>query len=315
MLAPLFAMMVDSRVKDGPPSPAWEYTGYAGLDATLSMLVNFFLSSFENGRFAMMPEFIASVGPAIVVPTIEMRRSGYRAPVVSAFMLALGYLYQSCGGAGLILPLWWAAFLLLSGGETALLRPAYARATLVGYFLGYVAPSMAMTVYQTPGAIAIWQFFPAHVLLTQALALIIQFPLAGKDFGSSHKALQTIHTFNFAWSAVTHAYTLFQASTSASPLDSLMDSYVPSYSSAPVRFVEAVSQAFCKWDHVYITATTLFVGLWYLRGAHQRLLAFGSFVLGSLLFGTGAGLSGVWMYREKQLEKSEKAPTARLKQS
>ncbi|KAG8714895.1 hypothetical protein FRC09_017137 [Ceratobasidium sp. 395] len=315
MLAPLVAMMEDPRVKNGPPSPAWEYTGYAGLDATLSMLVNFFLLSFENGLFAMMPEFIASVGPAIVIPTIEMRRSGYWAPVVLIFMLALGYLYQSCGGAGLILPLWWALFLLLSGGETVPLRPAYAKATLVGYFLGYVATSMAMTTYQTPKAIAIWQFFPAHVLLTQALALMIQFPLAGKDSGSSHKALQAIHTFNFAWSAVTHAYTLFRASNCASPLDSLMDSYVPSYSSAPVGFVEAVSQAFCKWDHVYITATTLFVGLWYWHGAKQRFLAFSSFVLGSLLFGTGAGLSGVWMLREKQLEKKERAPAVRLKKN
>ncbi|KAG8781031.1 hypothetical protein FRC12_022324 [Ceratobasidium sp. 428] len=314
MLAPIFAMMEDPRVKNGPPSPAWKYTGYAGLDTTLSTLVNFFLSSFENGRFPLMPEFIASVGPAVVVSIIEMRRSGYQTPVVSAFMFALGYLYQNFG-AGLVLPLWWTGFLLLSDKGTTPLRPAYTRATLVGYFLGFVATSLAMTFYQTPGLIAAWQFFPAYILIAQALALITQLPLAGNDSGSSYETLQTIHAFNFAWSAVTHAYTLLQAFKSASPLDSLMNSYVPDYSSASVGFVEAACQVFCKWDLVYITATTLFVGLWYLRGAKQRLLGLGSFVLGSLLFGAGAGLSGVWMLREKQVKESEKVPGARLKQS
>ncbi|KAG8714742.1 hypothetical protein FRC08_011501 [Ceratobasidium sp. 394] len=314
MLVPLFAALADSKVKNASSAPpTWEYTGYGGVDETLTLLINFFLQSFDNGRFALMPEFIASVGPAAIVPIIEMRRSGYHTATVFASMLVLGFFYQNFG-AGVILPLWWAPFLWLSGQRTAPLPPQYANATLAGYFLGFVAVSTAMIVYQTPGIIAFWQFFPGYILLAQIISLGAQLPLAIGSSGSSYDILQAIHTFNFGWSAVTHAYTLFRAFSSSAPLDSLKDSYLPNYSSASVGLVAASSQAFCKWDLVYITAATLFAGLWLLRGTNQRLLGLGWFVLGSVGFGAGAGLSSVWMLREKQLKEDQQA-AGRLKQN
>ncbi|KAG8746096.1 hypothetical protein FRC10_006199 [Ceratobasidium sp. 414] len=235
--------MADPKVKNASPGPpTWEYTGYGGVDETLSLLINFFLQSFDHGRFALMPEFIASVGPAVVVPIIEMRRSGYHTAMVFVSMLVLGFIYQNFG-AGVILPLWWAPYLWLSGQRTTPLQPQYAKATLAGYFLGFVAVSMAMIIYQTSGIIAIWQFFPGHILLVQVLSLGAQLPLAVGG-GSSYGILQAIHTLNFGWSAVTHAYTLFQAFNSSAPLDSLKDSYLPHYSSASVGRAAAFSQAF-----------------------------------------------------------------------
>ncbi|KAG9118928.1 hypothetical protein FRC07_006294 [Ceratobasidium sp. 392] len=309
MLAPVLAIAPDPKAEDAPPA-LWQYTGYDGADKTLSMLISFFLQSFDNGRFAFMPEFIASVGPAVIVPIIEMRRSGYQTTTVFVFTLVLGFFYQNFG-AGVILPLWWALYLLVSGRGTTPLQPQYAKATLVGYFLGYVAISMAMTAFQTPGVIAAWQFCPAYVLVVQAISLGAQ---TEKASNSSYDTLQFIYTFNFGWSAVTHAYTLLKAFNSSTPLNSLMDFYMPNYSVSTDPIL-VLFKAFCKWDHIYIAVTTLFVGLWYLRGTSQRLLALGWFVLGSLLFGTGAGLSGVWMMREKQLKEGEKAPEVRLKQN
>ncbi|KAG9094627.1 hypothetical protein FRC06_010628 [Ceratobasidium sp. 370] len=252
-------MMADSKAKNASPGPpTWEYTGYGGVDETLSLLINFFLQSFDGGRFVMMPEFIASVGPAAILPIIEMRRSGYHTATVFVSMLVLGFIYQNFGA-----------------GRATPLQPQYAKATLVGYFLGFVAVSMAMIVYQTPGIIAIWQFFPGYILLVQVLSLGAQLPLDVGGGASSYDILLVIHTFNFGWSAVTHAYTLFRAFSSSAPLDSLKDSYLPNYSSASVGLAPAASQAFCKWDLVYIAAATSFAGLWLLRGTQQRLLALG----------------------------------------
>lgn len=308
MLVPLFKLLTDPQTKGDPGPPQWNYTGYAGVDTTLTMLVNFFLQSFEAGRFALMPEFMAFIGPAAITPIIEMRRSGYRPTTIFVSMLVLGYLYQTMG-AGVILPLWWALYLLLSGHETAPIPTDYSEAALFGYFLGFVPISLAMAAYQTPGIIAIWQFFPAYIIFFQTLSFGIQRVLPGGIFRSSYKSFQIIHSFNLMWSTVGHAYTLLRAFRSASPLDSMKDSYLPGYSLASDAFT-ILCQDFLKWDHIYIGATTLFAGLWLTRGVQSRLYAFAIFVASSLVLGAGAGLSIVWILKEKQL--AELSPTSKI---
>ncbi|QRV73786.1 hypothetical protein RhiJN_01800 [Ceratobasidium sp. AG-Ba] len=299
MLAPLLELVASKAAQGAPPSPPeWQYSGFKGLDKTLSTLIRFFLQSFEGGRFVLMPEFIASVGPAAIAPIIEMRRSGYRFPTVFVSMLVLGYLYQTMG-AGVILPFWWALHLLLAGHETVPMPADYSEATLVGYFVGFVAFSFAMVTYQTPGIIGIWQFFPAYVLIFQLFSLLSQRFLSRAMFGTSHQALQAIYIFNIFSSVVTHAYTLIRVFKSASPLDSLKDIYLPGFSFASDSFT-VLCQDFCKWDYIYIAAATLFSGLWLLRGTGTRLYALGVFVVSSLLLGGGAGFSLIWMIKENQ---------------
>jgi len=295
-------MMDDPNFKNAKPSPpSWDYTGYAGFDKQLSLLVNFILQGFDNGSPIVMPAFLASIGPGALIPIIEMRRAGYRTATVSLVMLVVAVTYQNFGAA-VILPLWWAVHLLLAGREVAPLQPQYVKATLVGYILGYMGISLTMINYQTPAVVAVWQFFPAHILLVQAVALAVQRFLGEDTPGSSHKTLQAIHAVNFGWSALAHTYTVSLALASDAPFDSLKHSFLPTYSPAFLGRAVAFSQMFCKWDVVYVTASTLFVGLWYLRGARQRFIASALFVSGSLFFGAGAGISAVWMLREKQLE-------------
>ncbi|KAG8738972.1 hypothetical protein FRC10_006304 [Ceratobasidium sp. 414] len=283
------------------------------LGGQMCTLIYFMREALDRPNAPFMPELFSALGPAVILPTIEMRRAGYRTSVTLACMLLLGVLYQNCSGA-VILPLWWALHLLLSGRQTVPLHPHYTEATFVGYLLGYLAISVAMTVYQTNAIIGLWQLFPASVTFVQVLYLGYQRSRVDDVPDCPYEVLQLIHVTNFCWSAITHAYTLFQAFRSPVPLDSLKHSFYPPFSPVSLAPAPSFTQQFLKWDILFIVASTLFAGILLLRGVRAKLLALGWFILGSLCFGMGAGLSGVWMWREKVLEEDRRASVAQLKQ-
>ncbi|KAG8709235.1 hypothetical protein FRC09_000782 [Ceratobasidium sp. 395] len=269
--------------------------------------------ALDRGNAFFMPELFSALGPAVILPTIEMRRVGYRSSVTLVCMLVLGVLYQNYSGA-IVLPLWWLLHFLFSGHQLVPLHPHYAEATFVGYLLGYLAISVSMTIYQTDALIGLWQLFPACVVLTQALYLGYLRSRVDDVPECPYEVLQLIHVTNFCWSAITHAYTLFQAFRSPTPLDSLKHSFYPHFSPVSLAPAPSFSQQFLKWDILFIVGSTLFAGIMLLRGARAKLLAVGWFCLGSLCFGMGAGLSGVWMWREKTLEEDRRARVAQLKE-
>ncbi|KAG9125079.1 hypothetical protein FRC07_009044 [Ceratobasidium sp. 392] len=288
-------------------------SGHKLLDAQMCTLVHFMREALDRGGAPFMSELFSALGPAVVLPTIEMRRAGYRTPVTLACMLILGALYQNYSGA-VILPLWWMLHLLLSGQQTVPLHPHYAEATFVGYLLGYLVISVAMTVYQTNVLVGVWQLFPACVVLVQALYLGYLRSRVDDVPECPYEVLQLIHVTNFCWSAITHTYTLFQAFRSPAPLDSLKHSFYPNFSPVSLAPAPSFTQQFLKWDILFIVGSTLFAGILLLRGARAKLLAVGWFISGSLCFGLGAGLSGVWMWREKVLEEDRRALVAKLKE-
>ncbi|QRW11996.1 hypothetical protein RhiLY_10995 [Ceratobasidium sp. AG-Ba] len=295
MLAPLY---------EHPPYPdavKWDYAGHESVDWMLNLLLNFFMLSFDGGRFALMPEFIASVGPAIVTPIIEMRRTGYQVTKIIILTFILGYLYQTMGG-GIILPLWWTLHFWLTSHNVVPIPTNYSEATLAGYIAGYVTVSLAMVMYQNPVAIAIWQFFPAYVFVFQVLSLLSQRFLFKTSFNTPYQPFQTIHIFNLLWSAVSHAYTLIFVFKSPSPFSALKDVYLPDLSLSSNLYI-TLARNFCKWDYICIGLSTAFAGLWLLRGTKSRLYALVAFVLASLLLGVGAGLSCIWIMREIQVSK------------
>jgi hypothetical protein len=288
------------------------YTGYDALDERMCFLVTFMREAFDERSTPFMGELYSALGPAIVLPTIEMRRAGYRTSVTLACMLLLGVLYQNLGG-GVILPLWWALHLSFSG-QTVPLHPHFAEATFIGHLLGYLVISVATVTYQTDATIAMWQLFPAFVVLVQLLYLGYQRNKAEDLPDCPYEVIQLIHVTNFCWSAIAHSYTVFQAFTSAAPLDFLKHSFYPTFSSVPLAPIPSFAQQFLKWDILFIISPTLFAGIWLLRGARPKLLAVGWFLAGSFCFGMGAGISGVWMWREKVLEEDRRAAVIQLKE-
>ncbi|CAE6515821.1 unnamed protein product [Rhizoctonia solani] len=289
-----------------PTTPArLAYIGHDGFDFCMCVLVAFMREGLDEGRAKFFSELYATFGPSAIIPFIEMRRAGYRSSVVLVSMLVLGALYQIFSGA-VILPLWWTIHLLSSGRSTVSLHPHYVEGTFIGYLLGYLLVSIVLVACQTIAANVVWQIFPASIVIIQSLYLVYQRYAHGDAPECSYEVLQLIHITNFCWSTITHAYSAFQILGSNAPLVSLKHAYHPTFSPGSLSPSASVAQRFLKWDMIFITGSTLFAGLWLLRGARPRLLAIGWFAVGTLFFGGGAALSGIWIWREKVLEEDRR---------
>lgn len=289
-----------------PTNPArLAYTGRDAFDSRMCVIVAFMREALDEGRAEFFSELYATFGPSAIIPFIEMRRAGYRTSIVLVSMLILGAVYQIFSGA-VILPLWWTVHLLSSGRNAVSLHPHYVEGTFIGYLLGYLLVSIALVTSQTIAANVVWQIFPASIVLIQSLYLVYQRYAHGDAPECSYEVLQLIHITNFCWSTITHAYTVFQILRSNAPLSSLKHAYHPTFSPSSLSPPTSVAQRFLKWDMIFITGTTLFAGLWLLRGTRSRFLATGWFIVGTVFFGGGAALSGVWMWREKVLEEDRR---------
>ncbi|KDN50534.1 hypothetical protein RSAG8_01032, partial [Rhizoctonia solani AG-8 WAC10335] len=281
------------------------YIGHDAFDFRMCVMVAFMREALDGGRAKFFSELYATFGPSAIIPFIEMRRAGHRVSVVLVSMLALGILYQIFSGA-VILPLWWTIHLLSSGRNTVSLHPHYVEGTFIGYLFGYLLVSIVLVTSQTIAANVVWQIFPASIVTIQSLYLAYQRYAHGDAPECSYEVMQLIHITNFCWSTITHAYTVFQLLGSKRPLVSLKHAYYPTFSPSSLSPSTSVAQRFLKWDIIFITGTTLFVGLWLLRCVRSRLLAIGWFIIGTLFFGGGAALSGIWMWREKVLEEERR---------
>ncbi|QRW17887.1 exonuclease [Rhizoctonia solani] len=292
--------------KGGAHTPArLSYIGHDAFDFRMCIIVAFMREALDHGRAKFFFEFYATFGPSAILPFIEMRRAGYRVPVVLVSMLILGVLYQIFSGA-VILPLWWTIHLLSSGQRAISLHPHYIEGTFIGYLLGYLLVSTVLVISQTITVNVVWQIFPVSIVAIQSLYLTYQHYAQGDAPECSYEVLQLVHITNFCWSAITHAYVLFRALVSNAPLASLKHAYHPTFSPSSLSPATSVAQSFLKWDIIFITGTTLFAGIWLLRGVQSRLLAIGWFIIGSIFFGSGAALSGIWIWREKVLEEDRR---------
>jgi hypothetical protein len=220
-------------------------------------------------------------------------------------MLILGTLYQIFSGA-VILPLWWAIHLLSSGLGAVSLHPHYIEGTFIGYLLGYLLVSIVLVIHPTVAVNVVWQIFPASIVVIQSLYLAYQHYALGDAPECSYEILQLVHITNFCWSAVAHVYTWFQILVSNAPLTSLKHAHYPTFSPDTISPATSIAQQFLKWDIIFITSATLFAGLWLLRGIRSKLLATGWFIVGTVFFGGGAALSGIWIWREKVLEEDRR---------
>ncbi|ELU40419.1 exonuclease [Rhizoctonia solani AG-1 IA] len=281
------------------------YIGHDAFDFRMCIIVAFMREALDHGRAKFFFEFYATFGPSAILPFIEMRRAGYRVPVVLVSMLILGVLYQIFSGA-VILPLWWTIHLLSSGQRAISLHPHYIEGTFIGYLLGYLLVSTVLVISQTITVNVVWQIFPVSIVAIQSLYLTYQHYAQGDAPECSYEVLQLVHITNFCWSTITHAYVLFRALVSNAPLASLKHAYHPTFSPSSLSPATSVAQSFLKWDIIFITGTTLFAGIWLLRGVQSRLLAIGWFIIGSIFFGSGAALSGIWIWREKVLEEDRR---------
>ncbi|CAE6424904.1 unnamed protein product [Rhizoctonia solani] len=281
------------------------YIGHDASDFRMCVIVAFMREALDGGRAKFFHEFYATFGPSAIMPFIEMRRAGYRVSVVLISMLVLGILYQILSGA-VILPLWWTIHLLSSGRKATSLHPHYVEGTFIGYLLGYLLVSIILVTSPTIAANVLWQIFPASIIVIQSIYLVYQRYIHGDAPECSYEVLQLIHITNFCWSAITHVYTAFQVLGSDAPLTSLKHAYHPTFSPSSLSPPTSTAQRFLKWDIIFITGTTLFAGLWLIRGIRSRLLAIGWFVVGTMLFGGGAALSGIWVWREKVLEEDRR---------
>ncbi|KAI5859374.1 hypothetical protein GGS23DRAFT_586178 [Durotheca rogersii] len=186
----------------GAPAPfKRSFTGYAGADARLSLLVGFFASLIDDpgagwdawALYAWAATQLAAGWTALV---LEGRRAGNRGRAVVSWIAALGVLFQILSWT-LIVPLWLAAHLFLSpvarlgqgkkqyGSEAARERGDEARKALFVYLwdlaliplavtLTFIAPTIAMSLPRLLGhsaathynLIAFWQAFPVWTILT-----------------------------------------------------------------------------------------------------------------------------------------------------
>lgn len=271
------------------------YLGLGPIDNFLCFLVSFFHASFDPATFPFSADFMASWSTPVALSFVEAARSGRS--TVLAFPAVMGLLYQT-EGAGVIFPLFWLA-LILSGHTrldrvTARIDHATAEATLFAVLIGFAVPSALMLTLQDPVVTAAWQFFPAWMWVAQTTHLFFRpswrYPTSG------YWTVQATFIFTFLVSAISHVAVI----GAMQDLESLRDLYVPPIVpiDAATTGLHLATHVFLQWDATFTFVSSLLGTLWFARNVKQAALIALWDVIATAVFGPGAAVSGVLLWRE-----------------
>jgi hypothetical protein len=225
----------------------------------------------------------------------------------------VGLIYQ-LQGAGFTFPLFWLALIL--SGHTRLNRvasridQARAEAALFAVLAGYALPTALMLILQDPVVTAAWQFFPAWMWMAQAAHLFIR--PSSRYNTSGYWTVQATFIFTFIASAISHVAAIW----AIMDLTLLKDLYVPPIvpPDPATTNLQLATHVFFQWDAVFTMGPSLLGTLWFARHAKQVALITLWNVIATVVFGPGAAVSGVLLWREWALNGAPEEPKVSKKE-
>jgi len=276
------------------------YTGIPSVDLKLCFLVSFFHPALQPVNLPLTADFGASLTTLVALTYLEAARQS--PSFIVAFPAIVGTLYQNLGG-GFIFPLYWLGF-IFSGHATTRPGPklkidqAHAEATLFALLIGYVVASGLMYGLQNPLMTAAWQAFPVWVSLAQVVYLLFR-PSSGHS-QSGYKTVQATYIFTFLLSAIAHLVIVWPL---LDDYGALKHYYIPPVAvPAPqVTTGETAALVFLQWDVIFCFISSLLTPLWFAESVKQASIILLWGVVATIAFGPGAAVSGIFMWREAQL--------------
>ncbi|KAI0050028.1 hypothetical protein FA95DRAFT_1570849 [Auriscalpium vulgare] len=290
-----------------PPNPgqyALKYTGLALVDSFACYLATFFQTSLGPGNLPYFIHFLASWAVLIAFPFLEAARQGR--PLILAFPVIHGILYQTAS-AGVMYPLYWAAFILTGRASTRLPREhakisqGHAEATLFGFIIGFVVLSGSMLVLKNPKVTALWQLFPVAI---QVLVYLYNRARPASDHPhSGYTTVQATWFIGFFISAISHIAVVYPKLGDGATLKHY---FVPRVSVPYLRdhSLSLLAHVFLQWDETFTSGSSLLGSLWFAENLEEALrIAIWNLAITPVL-GPGAATAGVLMWREWKLNGS-----------
>lgn len=275
------------------------YTGIEVIDQLLCTLVGFFFASFGEDEYPTTLALLTSFAPVVIFPFVESGRKrevGSKVPAIVPMIV--GLIFQRFGG-GVVLPLYWV-FILLTGAmdnkKNKQITPRAALAAVAGLTVGYYIPTYLM--YSTKGitVTAIWQAFPALVMITQ-FAVLLFAPEFKAPSGA--RIVQAIYASTFVFGAYNHLLVLSQIKSTDSL--SFTSVFLPSLKPIISETVGPVAKNFLQWDYVFIMGSAATLTLSYAKSVEELVSLFATYAILTPALGAGAAFSAVMIWREERM--------------
>ncbi|XXH03897.1 hypothetical protein Hte_010305 [Hypoxylon texense] len=324
-----FLLVVEAgRLGNGTPLES-RFTGIGAVDDAAKFLVAAFIegtAGWDAGVRLQQVYFLMNYFAVVCVWVVESSRRRNAGKLFS-FVTLFSLVYQFVG-AGIIVPLYCALYVVTSGGDEYHYRGrevpiGYARALLPTVLLGYLLPTVALwyipwdDIKTVQYVTAIWQPFPLFICVLLFVFSVFmsssQSAVNKRDGDIPH--LKRVYLVAGLVATAVHVHTVYTCVTSSDPRLSL------SYVFLPVRGLWRDSMALglhyiFQWDFWGAYGASLF-WCWLVVYDVQRLLIgkpslvqLIQMVLGigfvTLIAGPGTAIVAVWYWREDRLAMIEK---------
>ncbi|KAI1087365.1 hypothetical protein F5B19DRAFT_475936 [Rostrohypoxylon terebratum] len=233
------AVIETATLENGTPLVT-QYTGITVVDELAKILVTAFLAGtagWDVGVKAQQAYFLLNWFPVVVIWAVESSRTRNSGRLVS-FAALFGLLYQIIGAA-VIAPVYYAAYVFTSRGETYYQQGrsvplGYARALLPAVVLGYFIPTVALfygtwDIQTVQYLTAFWQPSPIYVSALLVLFSFFTSPSSTTATTKNHdiKHLKLVYLLAGLVSGFSHLSTAYLSLTSDDPLLSLSYIFLP----------------------------------------------------------------------------------------
>ncbi|CAA7267948.1 unnamed protein product [Cyclocybe aegerita] len=277
------------------------YTGVSFLDHILCPLITFFQVLMGSEESLSYLAYGIGIGaPLVLLPAIEAYRTGQS--LFLAFPVIWGLLTQ-VATVGAVFPLYWLTVIMTGGVKktrnypSGSFKQAEAEAIVFGIIVGAAIPSVAMLVMDDPSIIALWQPYPAYVSVAQFLHL--RFRPSSKYSHSGFRTMQVLYLGCLLISSSVHVSTIWPLLGNISQTKAfLIPSLSPLDHAADMR-VHILE--FLKWDILIAYSATALALLWFARSAMQLVGIIVWYMIGIPLFGFGATVMGVAIWKDDLL--------------
>jgi hypothetical protein len=277
------------------------YTGYPNLDYRMCALVTLFHALLDPAYRPLVAELMTALAAVTMIPFVEAVRE--KRFIFLRMPAAVGVLFQLFSFA-VIMPIYYVAFILSGAaigspvkGRATKITQGSAEALFFALIAGYIIPTVYMVIFQDTTSTALWQGYPIIMALAQFVYLIIR--PSSRYVESGYATIQAMYGLIFVTSAIFHIYYTWPLFLDIQQFQKIL---VPQLAlgKRPLSLPEGVA-AVIQWDAVFGIGSTLLVTFWFARGAKEMVPLFLWHILSSVVFGPGATIAGVLLFREARL--------------
>ncbi|KAJ7582566.1 hypothetical protein C8J56DRAFT_864612 [Mycena floridula] len=279
------------------PPPELFDTGSPTFDAAISTLVAIF-NAAKNQNMPFLIYFLLSSCPSVLALFIIEAYRRDTSALLTFPNVVFGCLVQTASFGGTV-PIFSLLFVLTGAASRrhdakSNIAQSHAEATVFGFFIGFVVPTMAMVLGDNLPT-AVWQFFPIWCSLAQGFYLLFR-PVSHSVPG--HATIRAFYIFLFISSSMIHMATILPRLSDPA---SLVRLFVPSTKSLDTSQLDAIVLDLLQWDLILGMSSALLLTLFFARDAKQlgRIMLF--ILCAVPILGPGAAFAAVAIWRESML--------------